>query len=149
MENYKKRLAQYQTLEEMLAEAPNDHRLQKLLVAYMMKDKATYNKMVRLAKTNPYAKTLVDHAKATVSYVSSRRTPEWQELSGHLKNVVRVGRGRPSVSFKKVSKPELDGYTKMLNNYLCEKRMENAPAELKAKVEARMKDVDFNNLVLK
>ena len=153
MERYRRRLTNCRTLEEMLAHAPNDHRLQKLLVVYAMKDKTTYNKMLRLARVNPYAQELVEHVKATVNYVSRQRNPEMQELTNHLRSVTGfVPRTRPLAVLGKrpgVSKLELDGYYKMLNNYLSENRMGNATPELKARVEARLEKVDFNKLVLK
>lgn len=79
MTSYKNRLTNLNSLEKMIKEAPNNHRLQKLLVGYMLKDKRILKRVLELSKHDPYAEKLVCHAKIALIDLSNSKSIEKED----------------------------------------------------------------------
>lgn len=150
MENYKKRLTDARTLEDMVEESKTDHRVQKLLVAYMMKDEETLNSMKMLSKENSQARKLVKHAQLTLKSLNNDKlyqSEQMKQFLSELNSIAKFSNDEGQDENIKVANWELEGYKKMLNSYLVEERMNNLKPSLREKVSEKLSKVDWQNLI--
>lgn len=121
MEQYKECLTEAKSLQDLLAEAKENHRVQKLLVAYMTKDRETYTQMLSLAATDSFAQKLVNHCLVTLYDLMSGRVDDRQEMKDLMVEVNKVtnflSQPKPEV---KMQHWEQKGYVNMFVSYLFE-----------------------------
>jgi hypothetical protein len=147
IENYKKTLTNSSTLEELLKEARQNYRIQKLLVAYMMKDRITFEHMRRLSKTDPFASKLIKHAKATVFNLMEGKmlnTLEMKNFLMQLNEVTHFLNEEPESI--EMEEWEFAGYSRMLNSYLLNQLFAD-PDKQKERNYYRQR-IDWNNLII-
>jgi hypothetical protein len=146
MEQYRKNLTEANTLEDLLQEAKRNHRVQKLLPFYAMKDRATFDHMLRLADKDPFARKLVVHAQMTLETLGknqSRTNPGMKKLLVQLT-------GLNTVALKRdhdvpMEEWESDGYQRVLNSYFLPKKVFSPLKVLYHR--KKMDSVDWDNLV--
>lgn len=145
MEQYRKNLTDASTLEELLQEAKQNHRVQKLLPVYVLKDKDTFNNMLELAINDSFARKLVAHARMTVKTLEgSRNTKSFKmkRLLGHLASVAGMPSPGDNVAMEEW---ELEGYSRVLNSFFVSNRVFTPFKALKHR--KKMNSVDWENLV--
>jgi hypothetical protein len=145
MEDYRRQLTDLETLDAILAKAPDDHRLQKLLVLYLMKDKRTFGRFKRLAKSNPYAWEMLSHAKYALQSLAKEQSSEAKTLVEYLNGV--TGFLNENEPILKLQSWEKTGYKKMFNNYFVESRFDEMSQTEKESLANKLAQVDFENLV--
>ena len=145
MEQYRKNLTDASTLEELLQEAKQNYRVQKLLPIYVMKDKKTFNQMLKLADRDPFARKLIAHAKKTVETLDKSKTNKgfrMKKLIGHLANVAGVS----TQSYDDTMEDwEMEGYTRVLNSYFVTNKVFTPFKIIRSR--KKMESVDWENLV--
>lgn len=145
MEQYRQNLTNASTLEELLQEAKQNHRVQKLLPIYVMKDRTTFNHMLKLPDKDPFARKLVAHAKKTVESLDknvAQKGFRMKRLLGHFANVTRVSTQSYNDT---VEDWEMDGYSRVLNSYFVTNRVFNPLRKMRSR--KKMESVDWENLV--
>ena len=145
MEQYRKNLTDASTLEDLLQEAKQNHRVQKLLPVYVLKDKDTFNNMLELAGQDSLAKKLVAHARMMVKTLEKNKNTKsfrMKRLLGHLASVA----GMPSQSDNVTMEEwELEGYSRVLNSYFVINKVFTPFKALRNR--KKMNSVDWENLV--
>jgi len=145
MEEYRKNLTDASTLEELLQEAKQNHRVQKLLPIYVLKDKDTFNSMLELANRDSFARKLVAHSRMTVKTLERNKNTKsfgMKRLLGHLANV--AGKSLPGDNVA-MEEWELNGYSRVLNSYFVANRVFTPFKALRHR--EKMNSVDWDNLV--
>ncbi len=150
MEQYKNKLTTAKSLQEMINEAKSSHRIQKLLVAYMMKDKVTFNSMVGLSYKDNYALKLVCHAKITLDRLKDNgyyNSYQMEVLVDKLRDNVKSF-DLNCLNDIEPEKWELEGYFKMLNNFVVQEKMESIDVELQKSIDNVLNSINFDNLIV-
>lgn len=145
MEQYRKSLTDASTLDELLEEAKRNHRVQKLLPVYILKDTETFNNMLELASKDPFAKKLVAHARITVKTFEKDNNTNSLGMKRLLTDFDRVSRMSSQNSNVSMEDWELEGYSKVLNSYFVRNRVFTPLKSMRRR--KKMSSVDWENLV--
>ncbi|PKM82772.1 MAG: hypothetical protein CVU89_04530 [Firmicutes bacterium HGW-Firmicutes-14] len=144
LEQYRKNLTDAVTLEELLQEAKQNHRVQKLLPVYVMKDRNTFNHLLRLADKDPYARKIAAHARMTVETLakSKKKSVKMKRLLGHLADITDVSMQTNSITMEDW---EFDGYSRVINSYFVTNKVFTPFKALRHR--QKMDSVDWENLI--
>ena len=147
VERYKNELGDnVSSLEELVEYAQKSHRFKNLLFLYMLKDKGTFNRMVELSTHNPFAKKMVAHSKQTLNRLNNGELYNNQDMKKLVNYLNRTVITNSQSLDEHIETREFIGYSKILNSYLVEERKRKLDVNLRNKVNAKMKSVDWNNL---
>lgn len=147
VERYKNELGDnVSSLEELLELAQKSHRFKNLLFLYMLKDKDTFNRMAELSIHNRFAKRMVAHLKQTLNRLNNGELYNNQDMKKLVNYLNTNVMGNSQPLDEHIETWEFTGYSKILNSYLVEERKRKLDVNLRNKVNAKMKSVDWNNL---
>lgn len=146
MEALRDHLTDMRTLEELIQEAQTNHRVQKLLVGYILKDDRTYKQMLMISQTNPFASKIIAQSKYTLKTIktgSLYNKPDMKRLVDALsiRSLLSGEQSKPP----QIKEWELTGYINIINSYILSEKIEKI--EFQQIIEARMKETDWDNLI--
>ena len=145
MTSYKNQLTNLNSLEAIIKEAPKNHRLQKLLVGYMLKDRRILNRVLGLSKHDPYAEKLVCHAKIALMDLCNSESVEKRRLASQLLKNTRLK--IQNVPEENIKYWERVGYAKIFETYLAEQKKNNMSHQMKVRVDKKLREVNWDKLI--
>lgn len=145
MELLRRHLTDVEGFEKLLQEAKQNHRVQKLLVAYIMKDTETYQEMTELVLSDDFAAKILSHAQYTLWIIKSGPFYKRIKMKGLIDRFILIcplaGEETGSVN---IEDWELTGYINIINSFILSTKKDDSG--LKKKVDKGLRQVDWENL---
>lgn len=148
IEEYKSSLTEAVELKQIIEVSKNDHRIKKIIVPYVMKDRETYDSLIKLSKQDEYVRELVcdcilflDEIKNTELYIKNNEIKDliykFQEIVNN-KNLLKDGYELSCIDF--------ENYCKVINSYLLKLKV-TQDSNLKSILDKKYSQIDWDNLI--